>query len=165
MIRHGSQIPPQLSAASPTNRPQPKVIMTIKLQLCLAAGCDAKDVAELYKLPCRSFCITCHMPPSQPLRYVLGSVPSLDSTHAMRRRSSLLGLKIPLCSIRFTVVVVTWVPLVPGSLVRSCWQPTWLTQVTNSMNATAETVRVHIIQFGVLGKVSLVIIMLTSFGG
>ena len=29
ILRHGSQIRPQLSAAGPTNRPQPKVIVTI----------------------------------------------------------------------------------------------------------------------------------------
>ena len=46
-IRHGSQIWLQLSEASPTNRPQPKVIITtviIKLKLWLAAGCEAKVV-------------------------------------------------------------------------------------------------------------------------
>ena len=48
----GSQIRPQLSAASPTNRPQPKVIITIlmmlmKLKLWPATGCEAKVAAEL----------------------------------------------------------------------------------------------------------------------
>ena len=44
----------QLSAASPTNRPQPKVIMTIviiKLKLWPAAGCEAKVAAELSSRP------------------------------------------------------------------------------------------------------------------
>ena len=53
-IRHGSQIRPQLSAASPTNRLQPKVIITIviiKLKLWPAAGCEAKVVAELSSCP------------------------------------------------------------------------------------------------------------------
>ena len=43
-------IRPKLSAASPTNRPQPKAIITrviIKLKLWLATGCEAKVVAEL----------------------------------------------------------------------------------------------------------------------
>ena len=50
VLRHGSQIRPQLSAASPTNRPQPKDIITIviiKLKLWPAAGCEAKVEAEL----------------------------------------------------------------------------------------------------------------------
>ena len=53
-IRHGSQIRPQLSAASPTNRPQPKVIVAIviiKLKLWPVAGCEAKVAAELSSLP------------------------------------------------------------------------------------------------------------------
>ena len=53
-IRHGSQIWLQLSAASPTNRPQPKVIITIviiKLKLWPAAGCEAKVAAELSSRP------------------------------------------------------------------------------------------------------------------
>ena len=53
-LRHGSQIRPQLSAASPTNRPQPKVIITkviMKLMLWPAAGCEAKVVAELSSRP------------------------------------------------------------------------------------------------------------------
>ena len=48
-LRLGSQIRPQLSAASPTNRPQPKVIITkviIKLKLWPAAGCGAEVAAE-----------------------------------------------------------------------------------------------------------------------
>ena len=47
---HGSQIRPQLSAASHINRPQPKVIIAIvlvKLKLWAAAGCEAKVAAEL----------------------------------------------------------------------------------------------------------------------
>ena len=50
VLRHGSQIRPQLSVASPTNWPQPKVIKTtviIKLKLWPAAGCEAKAAAEL----------------------------------------------------------------------------------------------------------------------
>ena len=53
-LRHGSQIRPQLSAASPTNRPQPKVIITIviiKLKLWPAAGCEAKVAAKLSSSP------------------------------------------------------------------------------------------------------------------
>ena len=53
-VRHESQIRPQLSAASPTNRPQPKVIITIviiKLKLWPAAGCEAEVVAELSPRP------------------------------------------------------------------------------------------------------------------
>ena len=49
-FRHGSQIWPQLSAAGPTNRPQPKIIITIviiKLKLWLATGCEAKVAAEI----------------------------------------------------------------------------------------------------------------------
>ena len=50
-VRLGSQSRPQLSAASPTNRSQPKVFITInKLKLWPAAGCEAKVTAEL------SFC-------------------------------------------------------------------------------------------------------------
>ena len=44
-VRHGSQIWLQLSAASPTNRPQPKaitIIVIIRLNLWPAAGCEAK---------------------------------------------------------------------------------------------------------------------------
>ena len=40
-LRHGSQIRPQLSTASPTNRPQPKVIITIvikKLKVFWSSG-------------------------------------------------------------------------------------------------------------------------------
>ena len=54
LLRHESQIRLQLSAASPTNRPQPKVIITkviIKLKLWLAAGCEAKVAAELSSHP------------------------------------------------------------------------------------------------------------------
>ena len=53
-LRHGSQIWPQISAASPRNRPQPKVIITIeliKLTLWPAAGCEAKVAAELSSRP------------------------------------------------------------------------------------------------------------------
>ena len=48
-IRHRTQIRPQLSAASPTNRPQPKVMITIviKFSLWLAAGCEVKVAVEL----------------------------------------------------------------------------------------------------------------------
>ena len=56
-FRHGSQIRPQLSAASLTNRPQPKVIITIviiKLKLWPAAGCEAKVAAELSSHPLAS---------------------------------------------------------------------------------------------------------------
>ena len=54
IFRHGSQIRLQISAASPTNRPQPKVIKTIvmiKLKLWPAAGCKAKVAAELSSRP------------------------------------------------------------------------------------------------------------------
>ena len=54
VFRHGSQIRLQLSAASPTNRPQPKVIETIviiKLKLWPPAGCEAKVAAELSSRP------------------------------------------------------------------------------------------------------------------
>ena len=54
ILRHGSQIGLQLSAASPTNRPQHKVIITIviiKLKLWPAAGCKAKVAAELSSRP------------------------------------------------------------------------------------------------------------------
>ena len=51
MLRHGNQIRPQLSAASPTNRPQHKVIITIimiiKFKLWPAVGCEATVVADL----------------------------------------------------------------------------------------------------------------------
>ena len=53
-LRHGRQIQPQLSAASLTNRPQPKVliaIVIIKLKLWPAACCEAKVVAELSLRP------------------------------------------------------------------------------------------------------------------
>ena len=57
IIRHGSQIRLQLSAASPTNRPQPKVIITIviiKFKLWPAVGCEAKVAAELSSRPLAS---------------------------------------------------------------------------------------------------------------
>ena len=50
----GAKIQPQLSAASPANRPRPKVIKTIvttKLKLWTAAGCEAKVGAELSSRP------------------------------------------------------------------------------------------------------------------
>ena len=53
-LRHGSQIWSQLSAASPTIRPQPKVritIVIIKLKLWPAAGFEAKVAAELSSRP------------------------------------------------------------------------------------------------------------------
>ena len=59
-IRYGGQIWPQLSAASPTNRPQPKVIVTIviiKLKLWPAAGCEAKVAAELSSRPLSLCCL------------------------------------------------------------------------------------------------------------
>ena len=61
LFRRGRQIRPQFSEASPTNRPQPKVIITIviiKLKLWLAAGCEAKVAAELssHPLPLQEFC-------------------------------------------------------------------------------------------------------------
>ena len=48
-VRHESQVRPQLSAASPTNGPQPKVIaiVIIKLMLWSTTGCEAK----VLKLP------------------------------------------------------------------------------------------------------------------
>ena len=49
IVRHRSQIRPQLSAAGPTNSPQPKVIKIIiiqKLKLWPAASCEAKAAAE-----------------------------------------------------------------------------------------------------------------------
>ena len=59
LLRHGSQIRLQLSAASPTNRPpEPKVIITIviiKLKLWPAAGSEAKVVAELSSRPLFSY--------------------------------------------------------------------------------------------------------------
>ena len=54
VFRHGSQIRSQLSAASPTNRPQPKVMITlviIKLKLWPAAGCKAMVASELSSCP------------------------------------------------------------------------------------------------------------------
>ena len=54
MVGGLSQIRPQHSAASPTNRPQPEVIITIaiiKLKLWQAAGCEAKAAAELSSRP------------------------------------------------------------------------------------------------------------------
>ena len=54
ILRHGSQIRPQLSAAGLTNRPQAKVIKTIliiKLKLWPAAGCEAKAAAEIGSRP------------------------------------------------------------------------------------------------------------------
>ena len=54
MFRRGSQIRSQLSVASPTNRPHPKVIITIviiKLKLWPAAGCEAEVAAELSSHP------------------------------------------------------------------------------------------------------------------
>ena len=57
LFRHGSQIWPQLSAASPgpTKRPQPKVmiaiVVMIKLKLWPATGCEAKVGAELSSCP------------------------------------------------------------------------------------------------------------------
>ena len=62
MVRHGSQIQLQLSAASPTNRPQPKVIITtvlIRLKLWQATGCKAKVAAELSSRPLISSEIYC----------------------------------------------------------------------------------------------------------
>ena len=50
VLGHGRLIRPQLSAASPTNRPQLKVIITkviIWLKLWLAAGCEATVKAQL----------------------------------------------------------------------------------------------------------------------
>ena len=58
LIRRGGYIRPQLSAASPTKRPQPKVIITIviiKLKLWPAAGCEAKVAAELSSRPLEDF--------------------------------------------------------------------------------------------------------------
>ena len=49
-VRHGSQ----KAAAGPTNRPQTKVIKTIriiKLKLWPAAGCEAKAAAEIGSRP------------------------------------------------------------------------------------------------------------------
>ena len=49
-LKCGSYMWQQLSAAGTTNRPQPKVVITkvmIKPMLWLAAGCNAKLVAEL----------------------------------------------------------------------------------------------------------------------
>ena len=57
-VRHGSQIRLQLSAASPKNRPQPKVIIIlviIKLKLWPAAGCEATVAAELSSRPLVTF--------------------------------------------------------------------------------------------------------------
>ena len=54
LVRHGSQIRPRLPTASPTNRPQPKVIIAkviLKLKLRPAAGFEAKVVAELSTRP------------------------------------------------------------------------------------------------------------------
>ena len=54
LLRYGSQIRLQLSVARPTNRPHPKVIITIvmlKLKLWPATGCEAKVVAELSSHP------------------------------------------------------------------------------------------------------------------
>ena len=52
-LRYGSHIWPQLPAASLTNRPQPKVIITkviINVKLWVAADCEVKVVAELRSL-------------------------------------------------------------------------------------------------------------------
>ena len=49
LLRRGSQIRLQLSAAGPNNRPQPKVIITIaiiKLKLWPAAGYEVKAAAK-----------------------------------------------------------------------------------------------------------------------
>ena len=53
-FRHESKSEPQLSVSSPTNRPQPKVIITIviiQLKLWPAAGCEARVGAELSSHP------------------------------------------------------------------------------------------------------------------
>ena len=52
--RHGSQILLQLSAAGPTNRPQPKVIKSIimkSIKLWPAVGCEAKARADFGSRP------------------------------------------------------------------------------------------------------------------
>ena len=63
LLRHWSQIWKQLSAASPTNRPQPKVIILIviiKLKLWPAADCKAKVVAELCENLLKVGVLACH---------------------------------------------------------------------------------------------------------
>ena len=48
-FKHGSQVRLQLSVASPTNRPQPKAIITkvmIKLKLWPVADCEAKILVQ-----------------------------------------------------------------------------------------------------------------------
>ena len=53
-FRHGNHIRPQISAASLTNRPQPKAIITIiilKLKLWPTAGCEATIAAEISSRP------------------------------------------------------------------------------------------------------------------
>ena len=55
-VRDGSQIWLQLSAASPTNRPQPKaIIVIIRLNLWPVAGCEAKVEAKLSPHPLVTF--------------------------------------------------------------------------------------------------------------
>ena len=52
-VWHGSQILPQLSAAGPTNRPQPEIksIITKTFKLWPAVGCEAKARAEFGSRP------------------------------------------------------------------------------------------------------------------